>query len=99
MYERSCDRLHYWGIHMKVSKNQLRQIIKEERAKLEEGANYALDRALMDMSYKLEDEINATVSQATGDNQWWENPEVVDAVMMMLDELKQTFGSFASNRG
>ena len=66
---------------------------------LQEQTDYKLDRALMDMSYKLEDEINATVSQATGDKQWWENPAAVDAVMMMLDELKQTFGSFASNRG
>ena len=66
---------------------------------LQEQANYKLDRALMDMSYKLEDEINATVAQATGEGQWWENPATVDAVMMMLDELKQTFGSFASNRG
>lgn len=66
---------------------------------LQEQANYKLDRALMDLSYKLEDEINATVSQATGEGQWWEMPEHVDAVMEMLDELKRTFGSFASNRG
>ncbi len=66
---------------------------------LQEQANYKLDRALLDMSFKLEEEISATVSQVTGDGQWWENPESVDAVMKMLDELKQTFGSFASNRG
>ena len=66
---------------------------------LQEQANYKLERALSDMSYKLEEEINAAVAQATGEGQWWEMPEHVDAVMAMLDELKQTFGSFASNRG
>ena len=78
---------------MKVTKRQLRQIIKEERAKLQEK-NYALDRALQDMSFKLEDEINAVASSAAG-SQWWRDGEALDAVMKMLDNLKETFDKYA----
>tara|TARA_B100000519_G_scaffold160411_1_gene142274 strand:- start:873 stop:1268 length:396 start_codon:yes stop_codon:yes gene_type:complete len=61
---------------------------------LKEGSNYALDRALADMSFKLEDEINAVVSREVS-GEWWRDPEALGAVMEMLDNLKKTFDKYA----
>ena len=80
---------------MKITKRQLKRIIKEEKRKLQEqpmmggSTSEAIDRELMDLSFKLEDEIDA--SMGAEDPKWLSNPSTVDAVIDMLDQIVARF--------
>ena len=76
---------------MKVTKRQLRQIIKEEKAKLQEqatGVSPRLQRGLNDLESMFEREINARMSSE--DRRWFQNEDVILAIAEMLDNLKDT---------
>ena len=80
---------------MKVTKEQLKEIIKEERAKLLEqasGLTGAQRRTIDDLRYQFEDEINARLSSE--DRNWYKNDDVLLAVFEMLDELKETIQEY-----
>lgn len=80
---------------MKVTKEQLKEIIKEERAKLQEqasGLTGAQRRTIDDLRYQFEDEINARLSSE--DRNWYKNDDVLLAVFEMLDELKETIQEY-----
>ena len=80
---------------MKVTKEQLKEIIKEERAKLQEqasGLTGAQRRTIDDLRYQFEDEINARMSSE--DRNWYKNDDVLLAVFEMLDELKETIQEY-----
>lgn len=80
---------------MKISKRQLRRIIKEEKRKLQEqapmsgGVSEAIDRELMDLEFKLEEEIDARMGAEN--RAWLSDPAIVDAVIDMLDQLAAKF--------
>ena len=78
---------------MKISKKQLKKIIKEEKAKiLEEQSIGRVKEDLDSMFYQFEREINSRLSLSN--RMWYEDPEVVDALLEMLSELKANFSSF-----
>ena len=80
---------------MKVTKEQLKEIIKEERAKLLEqasGLTGAQRRTIDDLRYQFEDEINARMSSE--DRNWYKNDDVLLAVFEMLDGLKETIQEY-----
>ncbi len=80
---------------MKVTKEQLKEIIKEERAKLQEqasGLTGAQRRTIDDLRYQFEDEINARMSSE--DRNWYKNDDVLLAVFEMLDGLKETIQEY-----
>tara|TARA_E500000081_G_C5891745_1_gene243725 strand:- start:193 stop:441 length:249 start_codon:yes stop_codon:yes gene_type:complete len=73
---------------MKITKRQLRQIIKEEKAKLQEqsGMSSSSREAIDSMKYNFEKAIN---SQLSLENRfWYKDPDTIQAVMEMLDALK-----------
>ena len=80
---------------MKITKNQLRRIIKEEKQKLlEEGMDSRpidpqlesnVDDAFYDFKRNLEGALGAV------DRRWWENPAVLELIHQKLDDLKGEF--------
>ncbi len=84
---------------MKITKRQLRRIIQEEKAKIiKENAGAQIPHALQDdlssMQYRLPEEINGLLAQY--DRKWWDNPELVRAVIIMLDNIKGEFEGYTS---
>ena len=80
---------------MKITKEELKQIIKEERAKLQEqasGLTGAQSRAIDDMKYQFEKEINAKMSLEN--RFWYKEEDVMLALLEMLDELKATIAEY-----
>ncbi len=80
---------------MKVTKEQLKEIIKEERAKLQEqasGMSSGQRRAIGDLAYQFEDEINSRMGSE--DRNWYKNEDVILAVLEMLDGLKETIQEY-----
>jgi hypothetical protein len=73
---------------MKITKRQLRRIIKEERAKLLEQAGLPREsrERLNQMRYDFEKAISSGLGLS--DRFWYEDPETMQAVMDMLDDLK-----------
>ena len=76
---------------MKITKRQLKRIIKEEKAKLlEEGMDSKplsrqlrsnMDDAFYDFKRNLEGALGAA------DSRWWENPAVLELIKEKMDEL------------
>ena len=76
---------------MKITKRQLKRIIKEEKAKLlKEGMNSKpvnprlvsnMDDAFYDFKRNLEGALGAA------DSKWWENPAVLELIKEKMDEL------------
>ena len=81
---------------MKITKRQLRQIIKEEKAKLQERATFGLTsaekRSIDDMKYQFEKEINSKMSLEN--RFWYKEEDVLLALLEMLDELKETIQEY-----
>tara|TARA_B100000212_G_C27347111_1_gene521857 strand:+ start:87 stop:338 length:252 start_codon:yes stop_codon:yes gene_type:complete len=80
---------------MKVTKKQLRRIIKEERTKLQEqasGMTGGQRRAIDDMKYQFEKEMNAKMSLEN--RFWYKEDDVLLALLEMLDELKETIQEY-----
>ena len=81
---------------MKITKEELKQIIKEERAKLQERATFGLTsaekRSIEDMKYQFEKEINAKMSLEN--RFWYKEEDVMLALLEMLDELKATIAEY-----
>ena len=79
---------------MKISKRQLKRIIKEEKEKLlsemvnRHGINIKFQRSLDDLKYSMEKELVAKLS--IEDRQWWKNEKNLEAAARMLDTLKET---------
>ena len=79
---------------MKVSKRQLKRIIREEKQRLVKeqgtvGIPYAVQDAIDGWAYRSGEELNGQLSQV--DRRWNENPEVIDAILRALDNLKTEF--------
>ena len=83
---------------MKITKRQLRRIIREEKQRVinEKLAGHRHQRLLEDISIMFEKEINARLSQVDGD--WYRDPETVQAVSDMLDMLKRQMKSYGRER-
>ena len=80
---------------MKITKRQLKKIIKEEKAKLQEqsGMNAGSREAIDSMQYNFEKAIN---SQLSLENRfWYKDAETIQAIMGMLDELKATIEEYS----
>ena len=80
---------------MKVTKRQLQRIIREERTKLTESESqvpWAIQDALDSLKYQMEEEINGRISLE--DRGWHKDPNVVRAILIMLDNLKGEFEAY-----
>jgi len=81
---------------MKISKRQLKRIIREEKAKIvAEGISYQIQEDLDSLGYKVGEEINGLMGQH--DRRWYENPEIMNAIQTMLNDVKSQFSSFTTN--
>jgi len=75
---------------MKITKKQLKRIIKEEKAKIV-NENYeapGVSRAIQELGrlkFMFEDEINSACSRHVRD--WHKNETIMREISMMLDEL------------
>ena len=75
---------------VRITKNQLRRIIKEEKAKIV-NENYeapGVSRAIQELGrlkFMFEDEINSACSRHVRD--WHKNETIMREISMMLDEL------------
>lgn len=75
---------------MKITKRQLKRIIKEEKQKLlGEEVSFSVSDTLRQLEYRIPKEIDARMSLEN--RIWREDPEVVDAVLNMLDNIKANF--------
>jgi hypothetical protein len=83
---------------MKITKRQLRRIIKEEKAKLlsemvnRHGVDIKFQRSLDNFKYTMEKELVATMSKH--EREWWKNEKNLAAAVNMLDTLKETIIGF-----
>lgn len=78
---------------MKISKRQLRRIIKEEKMRiLKEGSNkpsnYAVGYNTSSSVKLLHKVLNDEMVRLTGDPHWDEDPENVEVVHAWLNDLK-----------
>ncbi len=81
---------------MKITKKQLRRIIKEEKAKLLKEAMHSnpvdprlagnMDDAFYDFKRNLEGALGAV------DRKWWENPAVLELIKEKMDKLFSEYG-------
>lgn len=100
---------------MKITKRQLRQIIKEEKAKIlresfadavnqgraqsrarEEAEFGGVSPAINSLLQKFESQFEMQINAALGseDRRWWQNEDVIRAVVKMLDDLKATMADY-----
>ena len=80
---------------MKITKRQLKRIIKEETAKLVEqagGIDHRIQATLDDFGYRIPEEIDGGLS--VQNRQWREDPAIVQAVIEMLDSMKAELGAY-----
>ena len=76
---------------MKITKKQLKKIIKEEKAKLlEEGmdpmpVSSQLRRNMDDAFYDFKRNLEGALGAA--DSRWWENPAVFELIKEKMDDL------------
>ena len=61
------------------------------------STSQAIDRELMDLSFKLEEEIDARMGAE--DPQWLSNQSTVDAVIDMLDQIVASFTKRSEDHG
>lgn len=80
---------------MKITKNQLRKIIKEEKAKLNEQGGMTRDQRerIGQMRYDFEKAINSGMSLSN--RFWYKDDDTVLAVLEMLDELKAEIEAYS----
>tara|TARA_B100001250_G_scaffold257825_1_gene221964 strand:+ start:245 stop:502 length:258 start_codon:yes stop_codon:yes gene_type:complete len=79
---------------MRLTKRQLKRIIKEEKAKLIKEQNpgsefQAIQDTIDGWAYRSEEELNGQLSQI--DRRWNGDPEVIDAILEALDLMKANF--------
>ena len=80
---------------MKITKRQLKRIIKEEKAKLQEqdGMSRMTRQHIDNMQYDFEKAISSKLGLEN--RFWYKDDDTVLAVMEMLDELKKTIEEYS----
>ena len=80
---------------MKITKRQLRRIIKEEKAKLHEqdGMSHDQRERLNQMRYDFEKAINSGMSLSN--RFWYKDDDTMLAILEMLDELKTEIEAYS----
>ncbi len=80
---------------MKISKKQLRRIIKEERAKLQEQSG--MSRMTREHIGNMRHDFEKAISSKLGlENRfWYQDDDTVLAVLEMLDELKSQIEEYS----
>ncbi len=82
---------------MKISKRELRKIIREEKSKIiNEGlpssqVPYRIQDGLDSFGYRMAEELNGMLYQL--DSNWHDNAEVYAAVRRMLENIKSEYMS------
>ena len=80
---------------MKITKRQLKRIIKEEKANLLNEMNHSLgpsriphdvQETIDSWLYQSEEELNGRLSAV--DRTWHQSPETLDAIQVALDIMK-----------
>ena len=75
---------------MKITKKQLRRIIKEERAKIvEEQAGLSRLFPIGRMASKLTNELHTLMVAETGEDMWYKDPEYKQVAQEILDQVKK----------
>ena len=80
---------------MKISKKQLKKIIREEKARILEERqepDYKVVMAIDNFKYDIQKSLNAKMSLEN--RIWYKNPENIKAIFEMLDEVKAHFAEF-----
>ena len=80
---------------MKITKKQLKRIIKEEKRRLQEqsGMNRATREHIGNMQYDFEKSISSKLGLEN--RFWYKDEDTVLAVLEMLDELKTTIEEYS----
>ena len=84
---------------MKITKRQLKQIIREEKEKIIKeglpsgGLSYKIQDAIDSFGYRMSEELNGMLYQI--DSEWHNNADVYEAVRRMLDNLKSEYSAGA----
>lgn len=77
---------------MKITKRQLKRIIREEKQKIIAEAvsiPYEIQDTIDGWKYRCAEELNGQLSSV--DRNWHRNPEILDAIQRSLDEMKAEF--------
>ena len=80
---------------MKISKRQLKRIIKEEKAKLVKeglpagGVPYKVQDQIDSFGYRMGEELNGMLYQL--DSDWHNNADIYNAVRQMLESIKSEY--------
>ena len=76
---------------MKITKRQLKRIIKEEKAKLlkEESLSMRATSNIDDVFYDLQRNLSAALGEAGASPN---DPAVLDYIMMKMEQMKRSFG-------
>ena len=79
---------------MKITKRQLKRIIREEKQKLIKeqgtvGIPYEIQDTIDGWAYRSSEELNGQLSQL--DRDWNLTPEIIDAIQRALDNMKAEF--------
>ena len=75
---------------MKITKRQLKRIIKEEKAKIiQEQASLSRLFPVGRMASKLTNELHALMVAETGEDMWYQDPELMQVAQEILDQVKK----------
>ena len=75
---------------MKISKRQLKRIIKEEKQKiLEEQASLSRLFPVGRMASALNNELARLMAEETGEDEWYKDPELMQVAQEILDQVKR----------
>tara|TARA_A100001015_G_C15023918_1_gene729448 strand:- start:1339 stop:1572 length:234 start_codon:yes stop_codon:yes gene_type:complete len=75
---------------MKITKKQLKRIIKEEKAKIvKEQASLSRLFPVGRMASALNNELDRLMSAETGEDEWYKDPELMQVAQEILDQVKE----------
>ena len=75
---------------MKITKRQLKRIIKEEKAKIvKEQASLSRLFPVGRMASALNNELARLMAEETGEAEWYKDPELMQVAQEILDQVKR----------
>lgn len=75
---------------MKITKRQLKRIIKEEKVKIiQEQASLSRLFPVGRMASKLTNELHTLMVAETGEAEWYKDPELMQVAQEILDQVKK----------
>ena len=75
---------------MKITKRQLRRIIKEEKAKIvKEQSDLSRLFPIGRMAASLSEELHRLMAAETGEDMWYQDAELMQVAQDILDQVKK----------